>query len=215
MGVQTWMRNACVCEYMYWSKLLTGYINQNIQYHCDRSKSNIHYTKKIGHDTLVAMTGIILALCNVVKSLQLIWRLDTRRWKSWNELQRLALRIGHQESCAGHDVKLQFSFSINSQTFLPLSPPGWRGIVVTVRAVGRAGSCQTCGTHISVTAWWIFSVQSSVKLSRPVVVHRHGHLPICPIWACPWAKNLSNLAQIGSRLCGTHISETAGWIDPI
>ena len=40
----------------------------------------------------------------------------------------------------------------------------------------------------------------------------HGHMPICPIWACPWAKNLSNLPQIGSRLCGTHISETAGWI---
>ena len=100
-------------------------------------------------------------------------------------------------------------------TFLPLSPPGWRGIVVTVRAGGRAGGCQTCGTHISVTAWWIFSIQSSVVLSRPVGVHRHGHMPICPIWACPWAKNLSNLPQIRSRLCGTHISETAGWIYPI
>ena len=99
--------------------------------------------------------------------------------------------------------------------FLPLSPPGWRGIVVTVRAGGRAGGCQTCGTHISVTAWWIFSVRSSMELSRPVVVHYHAHLPICPIWACPWAKNLSNLPQIGSRLCGSHISETAGWIYPI
>ena len=83
------------------------------------------------------------------------------------------------------------------------------------RAGGRAGGCQTCGTHISVTAWGIFSIRSSVELSRPVVVHRHGHLPICPKWACPWPKNLSNLVQIGSRLCGTHISETAGWIDPI
>ena len=63
---------------------------------------------------------------------------------------------------------------------------------------------------INVTAWRIFSIRSSVELSRPVVVH--CHLPICPIWACPWAKNLSNLPQIGSRLCGTHISETAGWI---
>ena len=84
---------------------------------------------------------------------------------------------------------------------------GWAG--------GRAGGCQTCGTHISVTAWWIFSIRSSVELSRPVGVHRHGHMPICPIWACPWAKNLSNLPQIRSRLCGTHISETAGWIYPI
>ena len=80
---------------------------------------------------------------------------------------------------------------------------------------GRAGSCQICGTHICVTAWRIFSIRSSVELSRPVVVHCYGHLPICPIWACPWAKNLSNLPQIGSRLCGTHISEIAGWIYPI
>ena len=84
---------------------------------------------------------------------------------------------------------------------------GWAG--------GRAGGCQTCGTHISVTVWRIFSIRSSMELSRPVVVHCHGNLPICPMWACPWAKNLSNLPQIGSRLCGTHISETAGWIYPI
>ena len=83
------------------------------------------------------------------------------------------------------------------------------------RAGGRAGGCQTCRTHISVTAWRIFSIRSSMELSGPVVVHCHGNLPICPIWACPWAKNLSNLPQIGSRLCGTHISETAGWIYPI
>ena len=83
------------------------------------------------------------------------------------------------------------------------------------RAGGRAGGCQTCGTHISVTAWWIFSIRSSMELSRPVVVHCHAHLPICPIRACPWAENLSNLPQIGSRLCGSHISETAGWIYPI
>ena len=50
-----------------------------------------------------------------------------------------------------------------------------------------------------------------MELSRPLVVHCHGHLPICP-----WAKNLSNLPHwIGSRLCGSHISETAGWMYPI
>ena len=93
--------------------------------------------------------------------------------------------------------------------FLPLSPSGWRGIVVTVRAGGwaggRAGGCQTCGTHISVTTWQIFSIRSSVELSGPVVVHCHGHLPICPIWACPWAKNLSNLPQIGPRLRNAYL----------
>ena len=85
-----------------------------------------------------------------------------------------------------------------------------KSIVVTV----RAGGCQTCGTHISVTARWIFSIRSSMELSRPVVVHCHAHLPICPIWACPWAKNLSNLPQIGSRLCGSHISEPLDGFTP-
>ena len=79
----------------------------------------------------------------------------------------------------------------------------------------RAGGCQTCGTHISVTVWWIFSIRSSVELSRLVGVHCQGHMPICPIWACPWSKNFSNLPQIGSRFSGMHISETAGWIYPI
>ena len=68
----------------------------------------------------------------------------------------------------------------------------FEGILVTV----RAGGCQTCGTHISVTAWRIFSIRSSMELSRPVVVQCHGHLPICPIWVCPWAKNLSNQAAL-------------------
>ena len=80
---------------------------------------------------------------------------------------------------------------------LPLSAPSWRGIVVTVQAGGRVGGCQTCGTHISVTAWRIFSIRNSVELSRPLVVHCHGHLPICPIWVCPWAKNVTNQAALG------------------
>ena len=80
------------------------------------------------------------------------------------------------------------------------------------RAGGLAGGCQTCGTHIFVTAWRIFSIRSFVELSRPLVVHCHGHLPICPIWAFQWAKNLSNLPQIGSRLWGSHISWNR-WMD--
>ena len=83
----------------------------------------------------------------------------------------------------------------------PFYPAALRAGGVLSSRFGRAGGCQTCGTHISVTAWRIFSIRSSEELSRPVVVHCHGHLPICPIWACPWAKNLSNFPQIGSRLC--------------
>ena len=116
-------------------------------------------------------------------------------------------------SCSKCHLRIQWL----SQThhFHPFYPSALRAGGVLSSRSGRAGSCQTCGTHISVTAEWILTVRSSVELSRPVVVHCHGHLPICPIWACPWAKNLSNLAQIGSRLCGTHISETAGWNYPI
>ena len=63
------------------------------------------------------------------------------------------------------------------------------------RSGGRTGGCQPCGNYISVTAWQIFN-RSSVELSRPVVVHCHGHLPICPIWACPWAKNWVQILRI-------------------
>ena len=106
-----------------------------------------------------------------------------------------------------YPITLSLPLLFNPQGYCRHGPGG--------RAGGRAGGCQTCGTHISVTAGWIFSVWSSMELSRPVVVHCHAHLPICPIWARPWAENLSNLPQIGSRLCGSHISETAGWIYPI
>ena len=32
-----------------------------------------------------------------------------------------------------------------------------------------------CGTHISETAEWIYTIQSSMELSRPVVMQHHGH----------------------------------------
>ena len=61
-------------------------------------------------------------------------------------------------------------------------------LIKTVRVGRRAGGCQTCGTHISVTAWRIFSIRSSVELSRPVGVHCHGH-----------------------RHCETYLSLDIGW----
>ena len=117
-----------------------------------------------------------------------------------------------QSSC-GKKFNLRTSGNFSCQLFTP-QPFGLEGYC-RHGSGGRVGSCQTCGTHISVTTWLIFSIQSSVELYRPVVVYCHGHLPIWPIWACPWAKNSSNLPQIGSRLCRMHISETAGWIYPI
>ena len=132
---------------------------------------------------------------------------------SFNHYQWKTLRTFH----AFHDRKCVFDNFYKHGFFTP-QPFGLEGYCrhgSGGRAGGRAGGCQTCGTLISVTAWRIFSIPSSMELSRPVVVPCNGHLPICPIWACPWAKNLSNFPQIGSRLCGTHISETAGWIYPI
>ena len=131
-------------------------------------------------------------------------------WKS------LANRLTRDQKIIIHGKPYIVLYIINLRfTPQPSGPEGYCRHGPGGRAGGWAGGCQTCGTHISVTAWRIFSIRGSVELSRPLVVHCHGHLPICPIWACPWAKNLSNLAQIGSRLCGTQISETAGWIYPI
>ena len=50
----------------------------------------------------------------------------------------------------------------------------------------RAGGYQTCGTHISVTAWWIFSIRSSVELCSCALSWSFAHG--------------SNLPQIGSKL---------------
>ena len=35
-----------------------------------------------------------------------------------------------------------------------------------------------CGTHISETTGWIYPIWSSMELSTPVVVQRHGHLTL-------------------------------------
>ena len=144
----------------------------------------------------------------------------------WAILKLMLVIVGWSISCEIdlRWISLDLIISMEGNGLVPSGNPFWISIVFYPSALraggvlssrsGRAGGCQTCGTHISVTAWWIFSVRNSVELSRPVLVHRHGNMPICPICACPWSENLSNLAQIGSWLCGTHISETAGWIDP-
>ena len=44
--------------------------------------------------------------------------------------------------------------------------------------------------YISETAGGIFSIRSSIELSRPVVVQRQDHLPIRPMWACPLGESL-------------------------
>ena len=68
-----------------------------------------------------------------------------------------------------------------------------------------------CRTRSSEIAGQIYSNQSSVELSRPVVMQHHSNLPIGPIWACICIKILSKQVPLGSRLCRTHIAETTGW----
>ena len=44
----------------------------------------------------------------------------------------------------------------------------------------KSGStwARLCGTHISETTGWIYTIWSSMELSRPVVVQHHGHLTL-------------------------------------
>ena len=86
-----------------------------------------------------------------------------------------------------------------------------KSIVLSSRSGGRAGGwLPDLQNPYLCNRLTDFPIQSFMELSGPLIVQHH--LPICPIWACPWAQNLSNLAQIGSRLCRMHIYETAGWI---
>ena len=91
-------------------------------------------------------------------------------------------------------------------TFTPFYPSALRaGRVLTSRS-GRVGGCQTFGTHISVTAWWIFSIWSSVQLSRPVV-HWNENVVILMkfsslaalevvIWATSGAASVENFVKM-------------------
>ena len=44
----------------------------------------------------------------------------------------------------------------------------------------KSGStwARLCGAHIFETAGWIYTIQSSMELSRPVVVQHQGHLTL-------------------------------------
>ena len=46
--------------------------------------------------------------------------------------------------------------------------------------VVKSGStwARLCGTHISETTGWIYTILGSMELFRPVVVQHHGHLTL-------------------------------------
>ena len=68
-------------------------------------------------------------------------------------------------------ISLNCTFWVNSvwKLFTP-QPSGLEGYCCHGPG-GRAGGCQTCGTHISVTGWRIFSIPSSVELSFTHLLH--------------------------------------------
>ena len=49
------------------------------------------------------------------------------------------------------------------------------------QAAGRVGGRLDFMMHFSESAGQIFSIQSSMELSRPEVVQCHSHLPMCTL----------------------------------
>ena len=53
---------------------------------------------------------------------------------------------------------------------------------------------------------------SKRQKTDPVVVHRHSNLPICTIWASPWARNIQIKYHWGPDFAWCLSLKTAGWI---
>ena len=140
------------------------------------------------------------------------WRFYFFPDESWEPLiQTLKNTSISHYLCLSHDQTLKelcwklflanfYPSGLQAEGILSYCSGGW----LAGRAGGWLAGSRLCGTHISETARWIFSIRSSMELSGPEVVQRHVHLPICPIRACPFAL-CSNLASAGSRFYGTHI----------
>ena len=93
-------------------------------------------------------------------------------WNRWMDLPHLKFHgLVWTCSCAMSslfDLDLGFSRS-NFDHGLPMG-----------QKLVKSGStwARHCGTHISETPGWIYTIRSSMELSRPVVVQHHGHLTL-------------------------------------
>ena len=87
------------------------------------------------------------------------------------------------------------SLWVHNYPFLPLDPLGWRGIVTPV----WAGGWQICGTYISETAGQMYTLRSSMELSKPIVVQHYG----------PMALTLNFQGQMLKKLY--HRNRRADW----
>ena len=65
---------------------------------------------------------------------------------------------------------------VHCHSYLPIAPHGFAHQPKIV----KSGStwARLCGTHIFGTAGWIYTIQSSMELSRPIVVQHQGHLTL-------------------------------------
>ena len=104
--------------------------------------------------------------------------------------------------------------SVAVRDFLPLRPPGWRSIFVTVRAERAAGLAADLRNpylcnHLTDLLCWKFC--GIVWACSCALSWSFAHFPI---WACPWAKNFAKFSTNWVRLCRMHISETAWWFTP-
>ena len=91
--------------------------------------------------------------------------------------------------------------SSTATSLLPLIPSG--GFLHHYLGQTYMQNCGHASIQLFVTLWntylwncWIDFPWNCLDLSLCNV------MVICPICPCPWTKNLSNLVQVGSRLCG-------------
>ena len=148
------------------------------------------------------------------------------REKSWNDLQ-LSTKWNGSNSKKSDRTRPRFWCPTISDRFRMFivwkifrnNRKTWVWILFTPQPSGLEGHCHhgpggrlpDCRTHISVTAWRIFSIWSPVESSRPVVVHCNSHLPHMGL---PMGQKLVKSGSTWVRLCRTHISETAAWMYP-
>ena len=84
---------------------------------------------------------------------------------NWRCFGKMILEILTQLPVFVHFTLIQVSVSVvimltsRVHSIKRFYPSALRAGGVLSSRFGRAGGCQTCGTHIFVTAWWIFSIR--------------------------------------------------------
>ena len=147
---------------------------------------------------------------NAWKLVKMFWSFTSRKWwinfdADFNDKVRTQSTSHDGPSEAGDCSHISWFMQAHGVIykwflqFLPPSPPGWRGIVVTVRVGGQPGGLLPDLRNpylCNRLTYFLRSKFCGIILVRSC--HCRVHLPICPMWAYPWAKNLLNLPQMGA-----------------